>query len=212
MNRIVAAIKAKSKNYAVRLGGVIVNRSAGTDQIDKFNNATGLQTLQAVGLMDPTGRLLATPVAVIAGITRTCTPGHCLASSSTAVGYQNTASAAYSSCVIGWFTSPQSTLSAGIRELENLLGTVLVERTKRVVRFTPLGSRIADKALGLADRTNLVLVSDHGMAPLSSERLIVLDQGRLVEQGTHEVLLANRGLYCQLWERQKLAKQLEVLS
>ena len=41
----------------------------------------------------------------------------------------------------------QSTLSAGIRELENLLGTVLVERTKRVVRFTPLGSRIADKAL-----------------------------------------------------------------
>jgi LysR family transcriptional regulator, hydrogen peroxide-inducible genes activator len=41
----------------------------------------------------------------------------------------------------------QSTLSAGIRELENLLGTVLVERTKRVVRFTPLGSRIADKAV-----------------------------------------------------------------
>ncbi|MGV3633183.1 MAG: ferredoxin:protochlorophyllide reductase (ATP-dependent) iron-sulfur ATP-binding protein [Pseudorhodoplanes sp.] len=45
MNRIVAAIQAKSKNYAVRLGGVIVNRSAGTDQIDKFNTATGLQTL-----------------------------------------------------------------------------------------------------------------------------------------------------------------------
>ena len=41
----------------------------------------------------------------------------------------------------------QSTLSAGIRELENLLATVLVERTKRVVRFTPLGSRIADKAI-----------------------------------------------------------------
>lgn len=40
----------------------------------------------------------------------------------------------------------QSTLSAGIRELETLLGTVLVERTKRVVRFTPLGSKIADKA------------------------------------------------------------------
>ena len=40
----------------------------------------------------------------------------------------------------------QSTLSAGIRELETLLGTVLVERTRRVVRFTPLGLRIADKA------------------------------------------------------------------
>ena len=45
MNRIVAAIQAKSKNYDVRLGGVIVNRSAGTDQIDRYNAATGLKTL-----------------------------------------------------------------------------------------------------------------------------------------------------------------------
>jgi light-independent protochlorophyllide reductase subunit L len=45
MNRIVAAIQAKSKNYAVRLGGVIANRSAETDQIDKFNAAAGLNLL-----------------------------------------------------------------------------------------------------------------------------------------------------------------------
>ena len=40
----------------------------------------------------------------------------------------------------------QSTLSAGLRELESLVGVVLVERTRRVVRFTPLGQRIAAKA------------------------------------------------------------------
>lgn len=40
----------------------------------------------------------------------------------------------------------QSTMSAGIRELETLIGVTLVERTRRVVRFTPLGDRIADKA------------------------------------------------------------------
>ncbi|MEQ1687809.1 MAG: hydrogen peroxide-inducible genes activator [Sphingopyxis sp.] len=40
----------------------------------------------------------------------------------------------------------QSTLSAGIRELETLLGMMLVERTRRVVRFTPLGERIATRA------------------------------------------------------------------
>jgi len=45
MNRIVQAIAAKSKNYAVRLGGVIANRSAGTDQIDKFNQRVGLRTM-----------------------------------------------------------------------------------------------------------------------------------------------------------------------
>ena len=40
----------------------------------------------------------------------------------------------------------QSTLSAGIRELETLLGVTLVERTRRVVRFTPLGNRVVEKA------------------------------------------------------------------
>ncbi len=40
----------------------------------------------------------------------------------------------------------QSTLSAGIRELESLLGVMLVERTRRVVRFTPLGERIVERA------------------------------------------------------------------
>jgi len=43
MNRIVAAIKAKSKNYEVRLGGVIANRSENTDEIDRFNAAIGIE-------------------------------------------------------------------------------------------------------------------------------------------------------------------------
>ncbi len=41
----------------------------------------------------------------------------------------------------------QSTLSAGLRELEMLLGITLVERTRRVVRFTALGEKMADKAM-----------------------------------------------------------------
>ena len=40
----------------------------------------------------------------------------------------------------------QSTLSAGLRDLETLIGVTLVERTRRVVRFTPVGERIAAKA------------------------------------------------------------------
>jgi len=45
MNRIVAAIQAKSKNYNVRLGGVICNRSAATDQVDRFNERVGLKMM-----------------------------------------------------------------------------------------------------------------------------------------------------------------------
>jgi light-independent protochlorophyllide reductase subunit L len=45
MNRIASAIEAKARNYGVRLGGVIANRSAATDEIDRFNEAVGLRRL-----------------------------------------------------------------------------------------------------------------------------------------------------------------------
>ena len=52
MNRIVQAIGAKAKNYNVRLGGVIDNRSDATDQIDKFNAQIGLQTMARIPSLD----------------------------------------------------------------------------------------------------------------------------------------------------------------
>jgi len=52
MNRIVQAIGAKAKNYNVRLGGVIANRSDATDQIDKYNSQIGLQTMALIPSLD----------------------------------------------------------------------------------------------------------------------------------------------------------------
>jgi len=45
MNRIVGAIQAKAKNYKVRLGGVVANRSPETNEIDRYNNLVGLDTI-----------------------------------------------------------------------------------------------------------------------------------------------------------------------
>jgi light-independent protochlorophyllide reductase subunit L len=42
MNRILAAVLAKSKNYRVRVGGVIANRSKDVDQIARYNDRVGL--------------------------------------------------------------------------------------------------------------------------------------------------------------------------
>jgi light-independent protochlorophyllide reductase subunit L len=52
MNRIVQAISAKAKNYNVRLGGVIANRSDATDQVDKFNERVGLKTMARFPQLD----------------------------------------------------------------------------------------------------------------------------------------------------------------
>jgi len=64
----------------------------------------------------------------------------------------------------------QSTLSAGLRELESLLGITLVERTRRVVRFTALGQRISDKAVRvLRDAEELAEMARAEGEPLHGE-------------------------------------------
>jgi LysR family hydrogen peroxide-inducible transcriptional activator len=64
----------------------------------------------------------------------------------------------------------QSTLSAGLRDLETLLGVTLVERTKRAVRFTPLGNAVVAKAHRLLREAEELsdLVQSSGQ-PLSGE-------------------------------------------
>ncbi len=64
----------------------------------------------------------------------------------------------------------QSTLSAGLRDLEIALGVTLVERTKRVVRFTPTGDKVARKAYGvLREATELAELARASAAPLSGD-------------------------------------------
>ncbi|QOY94309.1 ABC transporter ATP-binding protein/permease [Massilia sp. UMI-21] len=60
------------------------------------------------------------------------------------------------------------------------------------------------------DRTTLVIA--HRLSTIAdAQQIIVLDHGRIVERGTHGALLAARGLYQQMWERQ-LARPDEELA
>ena len=64
----------------------------------------------------------------------------------------------------------QSTLSAGLRDLDSLIGITLVERTRRVVRFTPLGQKITDKAIRvLREAEDLAGMARAAGKPLSGE-------------------------------------------
>jgi light-independent protochlorophyllide reductase subunit L len=45
MNRIIAAVQAKSKNYKVRLAGCIANRSKATDEVDRYCRTVGFNRI-----------------------------------------------------------------------------------------------------------------------------------------------------------------------
>ncbi len=48
-----------------------------------------------------------------------------------------------------------------------------------------------------------VIAIAHRLSTIAAlDRLIVLDKGKIVEQGTHSELIAHRGLYAQLWSHQ----------
>ncbi|PWW15077.1 MULTISPECIES: ABC transporter ATP-binding protein [Pseudidiomarina] len=48
-----------------------------------------------------------------------------------------------------------------------------------------------------------VIAIAHRLSTIAAmDRLVVMDQGRIVEQGTHEQLLQQGGIYAQLWARQ----------
>ena len=45
MNRIIAAVQAKSKNYKVRLAGCVANRSRDTDEVDRYCRTVGFDRI-----------------------------------------------------------------------------------------------------------------------------------------------------------------------
>lgn len=53
----------------------------------------------------------------------------------------------------------------------------------------------------MEDRTSIIISHRVSSAKLA-DKIIVLDEGRVVEQGTHEALLAHKGVYAELFEKQ----------
>jgi ATP-binding cassette, subfamily B, heavy metal transporter len=64
------------------------------------------------------------------------------------------------------------------------------------------------EALERVSRNRTSLVIAHRLSTIiSADEIIVLDQGRIAERGTHSQLLASGGLYASMWNRQREAQE-----
>jgi ATP-binding cassette subfamily B protein/subfamily B ATP-binding cassette protein MsbA len=68
--------------------------------------------------------------------------------------------------------------------------------------------RLVQMAIEPFERNRTVLVIPQRLSTIAAaDQILVLDQGRVVERGSHASLLANGGLYANLWQHQTYTHQ-----
>lgn len=63
-----------------------------------------------------------------------------------------------------------------------------------------------------AEKRTVVLITHRVAAAARCDQVIVLDQGRVLERGTHDELVANHGLYAAFAEEQRMARELAEME
>ncbi|MBL4769302.1 MAG: ABC transporter ATP-binding protein [Rhodobacteraceae bacterium] len=61
---------------------------------------------------------------------------------------------------------------------------------------------IQDTLYGMMEGKTVIAIAHRLSTIARMDRILVMDQGRIVEEGSHDVLLAQNGLYAQFWARQ----------
>lgn len=61
---------------------------------------------------------------------------------------------------------------------------------------------IQDTLYGMMEGKTVIAIAHRLSTIARMDRIVVLDEGKIVEEGTHGALLAKKGLYASLWERQ----------
>jgi ATP-binding cassette, subfamily B, heavy metal transporter len=62
----------------------------------------------------------------------------------------------------------------------------------------------------VAERRTTIVIAHRLSTIIDADEIVVLDAGRVAEQGTHRSLLARGGIYAEMWARQKAEKHADV--
>ena len=109
------------------------------------------------------------------------------------------------------------TLSGGQRQ-RTALGRALLVSAPVLVLDDALASVDNNTAAAILesiraqDGRTIVMISHQLSAAAACDRILVMDNGRIVQQGHHNALIHTTGVYRRLWEREQAAGQLEGLA
>ena len=70
-------------------------------------------------------------------------------------------------------------------------------------------SDIMEQIIALAQKKTVIVISHRLANTVTADRIYVLADGKLAEQGTHEKLLEKRGVYASLWNTQQALEHIE---
>ena len=109
------------------------------------------------------------------------------------------------------------TLSGGQRQ-RTALGRALLVSAPVLVLDDALASVDNNTAAAILesiraqDGRTIVMISHQLSAAAACDRILVMDNGRIVQQGHHNALIHATGVYRRLWEREQAAGQLEGVA
>ena len=64
----------------------------------------------------------------------------------------------------------------------------------------------------MAENHTTLVIAHRLSTVVDADRILVMDNGRIIEQGTHRQLIAADGIYCNMWNLQQQEEREKIME